>query len=215
MQGGHLVNMSQSGLLKIIALFVTSYCSSGCGYTVMRDLEREAIQAEWAAIDSTHFLPDLTISDVTYEHRYQPGPQNVVDPIDSRGFHAVTFHLTIENVGNADFHAPYTIIFIKDAPQPWETNTFYGMEFNKHADTISIAGKQVVDLFNEYPFLESHYHFVIVTNPIIQHEVVEELNHHTHALPIPKVRESRYDNNSTSVDLPALEALLHGAQHGK
>ena len=212
---GNWIEMRHSGLFIIITIFVTIHLFSGCGYTVVRDLEREAIQTEWATIDSMHFVPDLIITNIEYEHRYHPGPQNVIDPIDSRGFHTVSFHLTIENVGNADFHAPYTIVLIKENPQPSESNTFYGTEFNKHADTIRVDDKQTIDLVNDYPFLKSSYNFVIVTNPIIQHKVVEELNYHTHAAPIPLARESRYDNNSARITIPALEELLHGAQQAK
>ena len=182
----------------------------GCGYTILKTSDADAIQAEWAAIDSTHHLPDLTIASVEYEHSYHQGPQNSVDPIDNRGFHTVTFHLTIENIGNADYHAPYTVVFIKENPRPSEINTFYGMAFNKHADTIRVGDKQEIELENFYPFLKSSYNFVILTNPIIQHKIVEELNYHTHAPPIPLARESRYDNNNVKILIPALEDLLHG-----
>ncbi len=205
----------RSILIRVITSATISPLLFGCGYTILRNLEQEAIQAEWAAVDSMRFLPDLTISDVEYEHHYHPGPQNVFDPIDSRGFHIVTFHLTIKNIGNTDFHKPYMIVFVKEDPQLSETNTFLWKEFNKGEDTIKVGGMQALDLLYEYPFLRSSYNFVILTNPIIQHKVFEELTRRTHAPQIPLARESRYDNNSARIILPAFEELLHGAQQDK
>lgn len=200
--------MKPTKLLIVISIFVVTNILIGCGYTVLRDFEREAIQAEWTAIDSIHYIPDLRIANVEYEHRYHPGSPNVIDPIDSRGFHTVTFHLTIENVGNADFHAPYTVVIKKDR-QPGEPYTLYGMAFNKSSDTMRVGDKQEIELVDQYPYSKSSYNFVIVTNPIIQHNVVEELKNPPR---IPLTRESRYDNNDARIIIPALKELLHGAQ---
>ena len=50
------------------------------GYTILRDLDQEARQAEFAAIDSLVTAPDLTISDIDYE--YAP-PRERSSPLTS------------------------------------------------------------------------------------------------------------------------------------
>lgn len=202
-------------LLRIIFVLVTINILSGCGYTVLRDVGKEEMQAEWVAIDSMHFAPDLTIAKIDYVYLPPNVPEHFIDPIDAHGTAMVRFHLTIENLGNADFHEPYTVVFIKENPRPTEFNTFYSTEFNKHRDTIPVHGRQVINFVNMYPFYKSSYTFVIVTNPIIQNEVVEALRYHTHPQAIHLTRESRYDNNSARITLPPLEELLYGAQQGK
>ncbi|RPH38196.1 hypothetical protein EHM92_00615 [bacterium] len=42
-------------------------CLPGCSYTIVRDLEEEALQAEWAAIDSLTVAPDLSVFNIEYE----------------------------------------------------------------------------------------------------------------------------------------------------
>ena len=125
----------------------------------------------------------------------------------------VRFYLTVKNVGNADFTKPYLLVFRNLNPRPYQSNTFGEMLRNQRGDTISAGSDQEIKLTFDYPSDSTSYRFTIVTNPIIQHRLVEDLERYVNRPPIPPLtRELRYDNNEEQITIPGQEELLHGAQ---
>ena len=208
---GKAVNRMQ--LPRLFCFVILVYYFMGCGYTILRDLDAEARQAEFAAIDSLTSAPDLTITKIEYNYRYLPGPQHVIDPIDARGSYMVTFHLTIENVGNADFTKPYLLVYRNLDPRPYQSNSFGTSLLNQKGETILPDSSQEIKLFFEPQPDSTSYTFTIVTNSIIQGDLIQALERHVNRPLIPPLsREFRYDNNEASITLPGLQEILHGGQ---
>ncbi len=187
------------------------YFLMGCGYTILRDFDQEAKQAELAAIDSLTSAPDLTISNIEYE--YVP-PQTRRDPLDQMAYPPkVRFYLTATNIGNAAFTKPYLLVFRNLNPRPYQSNTFSEMLRNQRGETIPVNSDQEIILYFDYPSDSTSYRFTIVTNVIIQHQLIEELERHVKRPPIPALsREFRYDNNESEIAIPGYNEILHGAQ---
>lgn len=189
-------------------------CLMGCGYTILRDFDEEARQAEWAIIDSLTWAPDLTISNIDYEY-IPPRPRQ--DPLDQMVHPSrVRFYVRVANVGNVDFDKAYMLIFRNLNPREYTTNSFLGTLQNQKENTIPASGSHEIKLSASYPADRTSYSFTIVTNPIIQRKLIQELRGHVNDPPIPPItREFRYDNNEARITIPGWEELLHGAQQQK
>lgn len=182
----------------------------GCGYTILRDLDEEALQAEYAAIDSLSFAPDLAISNIEYTY-IPPPPRDYMDRHGEQG--NGLFIIEITNIGNAEFTKPYVLVFKNLDPRPHQTNNFYGIRCNENMETIPVNGSQVINLPADYPSDSSSYTFIIVTNPIIQREVIKALKYKVNYPPIPPLtREFRYDNNQASITIPGWKEIFQGAK---
>src|SRR6266850_5433824 len=107
---------------------VIIFCLVGCSYTILRDLDEEARQAELAAIQSLTVAPDLTISNIEYEYIPPPARRAPLDHMVEPTL--VRFYLTVKNIGNADFNKPYLLVFRNLNPRRDQSNTFGEMMYN-------------------------------------------------------------------------------------
>lgn len=183
----------------------------GCGYTILRDLDAEARQAEFAGIDSLVTAPDLTISDIEYE--YAP-PRERSDPLDQWAYPPQGwFYVTVENIGNAALSKLYLLVFRSLKRLPYESNSFFGIMRNKEGDTLSVNGTDEIEIPFDYPYERTSYEFTLVTDSIIQHLVIEELKNSVWYPPVPPVvREFRYDNNDAEMTIPGYHDILREEQ---
>ena len=84
---------------------------------------------------------------------------------------------------------------------------------DQRGETIAANGDQGIELYFAYPSDSTTYEFTIVSNPIIQHQLIEDLERHVNRPPIPPLtREFRYDNNKAQIPIPALTEFKHGGQ---
>lgn len=197
-------------LIIICFVFILHYYI-GCGYTILRDFDEEEMQAELAAIDSLIYAPDLTISNIEYTY-IPPQPRDYLDRGGQQGNRL--FIIKITNIGNAEFTNPYILVFKNLDPRPYQTNNFHVIRCNQNMETISVDDNQVIKLPAYHLTDSSAFTFIIVTNPIIQREVIKVLSSQVNNPPIPPLsRELRYDNNEVSITKPGWKDLLQNPQH--
>lgn len=197
-------------LTIICFVFILDYCL-GCGYTILCDIDEEEMQAELVAIDSLTYAPDLTISNIEYTY-IPPPPRDYLDRSGQQG--NGLFIIKITNIGNTEFTKPYVLVFKNLDPRLYQTNNFYGIRCNQNMETISVNGNQVIKLPANHLTDSSAFTFIIVTNPIIQREVIKALAYRVNYPPIqPLSRELRYDNNDVGITKPGWKDLLRNPQH--
>lgn len=115
----------------------------------------------------------------------------------------------MENIGNAALTEPYLLVFRNLKSPPYESNSFFGIMRNKEGDTLSVNGTDEIEIPFDYPYERTSYEFTIVTDPIIQHLVIEELKNRVwHPAIPPVVREFRYDNNDAEMTIPGYHDIL-------
>jgi hypothetical protein len=188
-----------SGILVISGLIVL--CLAGCGYTILRDMDEEERQAEWAAIDSLTTGPDLIISDVEYEYIPPEPRRNALDRSISpaRGM----FYITIKNIGTADIPPQYFISCEKLNPQPYDINKFYSLEPKSGLPAIGRGRQELLKIYFMYPPDSSTYRFTIITNSIVQNRAYDVLRRSVNTTSVRlRTRELRYDNNNIEVSIP-------------
>ena len=192
--------------LVIILSFLT-----GCGYTILRDYDEEARQAEWAIIDSLTEAPDLTISSIEYD--YIPVQNDWYHPNDFTWVPArVRFYITVSNVGNADFDKPYLLVLGPSNPRQYYHRSIGAIK-NKEREVIPADGEHEIELTLSYPYATASYSFSIVTNYVIQYELMLTLDFHSrHSLTPPLSRELWYDNNEASITIPGLREVKQGEE---
>lgn len=185
-----------------VALFL-----AGCGYTILRDFEQEEWQAEWAAIDTLTVAPDLVISGVDYivvpppvglYPGQKPLPESRDDPVN------VQLLVTVTNIGNADFTNPFTLVSENVRTQLYHYSPIGALSVHTKGEILAPDSSMEVWFPVEYPYERASCTFTLLTNPIVQRELRRELWYRLHYPPIPPAsREFRYDNNDTTVDIPA------------
>jgi len=178
----------------------------GCGYTILRDLDEEERDAEWAIIDSLTVAPDLTISNIEYEYIPEPPRRNPLD--NGSDWPSVRFYLTLSNLGNAEFTKPYLLAIRRFGTRKSLGESFDGVLQNVRGASIPAGGYQEIELTFSYPYETTRYCFTIVTNPIIQHDVVVRLGRYRSRIP-PLSRELWYDNNEASTTVRWLIPLYY------
>jgi hypothetical protein len=193
--------------------FLLAACGlAGCGYTILRDLDEEAWQAEVAAAASLVTAPDLMISNIEYEY-IPPQPRRI--PYDRMSRPAkVEFYITVTNIGNTEFASPYLLVLKDCDPYSEYARKVRGIRQNSRRERIPPDSTLEITFTTDYPSSHTLYSFTIVTNPIIQRDVVQDLKRYTHNPPLPPLsRELRYDNNESSIDVHGRLNRLYGGQN--
>jgi len=192
-----------------LTILIVGVGFQGCTYTVLRDLDEEARQAEWASIDSLVEAPDLTISRTTYEFIFQSDLLGVPRARNEKP--VLKLVATIANTGNANFFESYYLISQED-PWPAPGGGRQVLVCNQRGDTMRVNDSQEATFYWEYPLDGAEYTTQILTNPKIQFELlhVHRFQDHVRLDPeaIPVTREGRYDNNYDTLRVPRLEDVL-------
>jgi len=196
---------------------VAALSLAGCEYTILRDFEEEEWQAEWAAIDSLTIAPDLEISGVeciVIPPPVVPRPARPHLPREGDGDMAnVVFLITIRNVGTGGFDNPFTLVAEDLHPGPYQTNIILCSRLNQKGEIIAADSSMEVWLQVERRDDSTSCELTLLTNPVLQRELRRKLRYRINSPPIPPVsREFRYDNNDTTVHVPAYRDILKRSQ---
>ena len=193
-------------LPTLLCFLILQGILTGCGYTIIRDFDEEARQAEWAALDTLTSAPDLIITDVEYEY-FPPSETGFLDHgyLPAR----VQFFLTVKNIGDDDFTKSYCIVFSSLDPPSSIRNPARGLLQNRKGKRILPDSSQEIEIWINQPLESSVYSFTLVTNAVIQRKVIVDLGPYVDAVPDPpRSREFRYDNNEATVTISGLRDFL-------
>ena len=175
----------------------------GCGYTLLRDVDEEEKQAEYRAIDSLSLAPDLTISGVKYTYIPSPPRRDALDIVVHPAM--IRFHITISNVGTTDLSNPFLIMYEFENRDYRGVASYSSRGCNESRDTIQVNETIEIEIEDLYPYYGSPYRFTIITNPVIQRELLEALqSQHNNRITVVKSREWDYDNNDFLITVASL-----------
>jgi hypothetical protein len=190
-----------------ILVFIVILALDGCGYTVLRDFAAEATEAEYAVIDSLDLAPDLTITNIEYEYIPSPPRGQLSRDLSPP---KVQFYITVRNIGNTEFTNPYVLVFRNLSPRQYEYFAFGEARQNQRGETIPVNGDNTIKIWFDYPMDRTTYIFTLLTNSIIQHELIDDLGHHENNPVIPPLsREFYYDNNEASIRIPGWKDIIY------
>jgi hypothetical protein len=182
----------------IFSCLIISHIYFGCGYTIVRDYDEEERQAELAAIDSLSSAPDLVISNVGYTYILPPPRQDALDQIVWPP--RLQFHITISNIGNADFVNPFLIVYEYPNHDYEGRRSLSFVQCNKNHESISADSSHIIEFYESYPYKGGIFNFTIVTNPVLQRDLLRILRSQFNGpLTVTKSREIRYDNNESTI----------------
>ena len=195
-----------------VTIFAIGICRlTGCGYTIIRDLDEEARLAESAAIDSLKSGPDLTISHIYVDYVPPPGRR---DPMDQGVYPAsVHFMILVRNIGTTSFDKPFLLVMRNLYPRPDEYRTIGGFMRNRRGEIIPAMTTELVELPLDQPRDSTTFEFTIVTNPLVQVRAIQELQRHEHTSPPQLSRELHYDNNTALITIQGRKSMLEKSQH--